>query len=127
MSQELETKIICEKCGRNLAQEDKYCRHCGAKRRVCMRCNHTLQENDRYCSYCGSPSEEREYVPGNYATECIYGPPPVDIRHICRKCGYEWVSCSIWGKSDSGEFYCPKCGSEVEKEEIDPWGSEGWI
>ncbi len=121
MGQKLETKIVCNKCGYYLDGDDKYCRHCGEareERRVCRRCGNTVGKEDKYCRICGSPDREEEYCAQEALIEFIYGPPPVDVRHRCLKCGYEWVNWSKFGEIDTEESYCPKCGSSVQKEKI---------
>ena len=74
----------------------------------CGNC-HAVIDDDPYCRYCGTKNGEGAYEPFEDIVQCVYGPPPVEREHTCKKCGYSWKS---WEMIDT-ERYCPKCGGNV--------------
>jgi len=93
------------KCAKNRLSKD-YEGRCG-------NCHEPLGD-DAYCRYCGTKAGEGSYKPYEDVIMCIYGPPPVERKHICNACGYTWSSCAMIDK----EKYCPKCGGTVVCEEV---------
>lgn len=73
-------------------------------RKVCANCKNTYREGDKYCRYCGSPLGKPDFIEEEFA--CIYGPPPVQRTHKCKKCGFTWETTLMVDK----EKWCPKCG-----------------
>ena len=76
-------------------------------RKVCENCKNTYIEGDRYCRYCGAPLGKGEYIEEDFS--CIYGPPPVERKHTCKKCGFSWTTCLMI----DDENWCPKCGASA--------------
>lgn len=76
----------------------------GEKRRVCANCGSSYIESDKYCRYCGAPNGSPKFI--NDEFPCIYGPPPVNRVHKCKKCGFTWKTCLMI----DDERYCPECG-----------------
>lgn len=79
----------------------------GEKRRVCANCKNTYREGDKYCRYCGAPMGKPEFIVEDFG--CIYGPPPVNRTHTCKKCGFTWNTCLMI----DDERFCPQCGGET--------------
>lgn len=112
----------CRYCGVSIRYEDSFCAVCGrpnsgwkkATQWQCGNCHKRLDENDKYCRICGTKVGEGAYEPYQDLMECIYGPMPVDRKHTCKKCGYEWITCLMLDR----EKYCPKCGGDAPYEEI---------
>ena len=75
----------------------------------CGNCHKLFREGDLYCRYCGTKAGEGKYEPYDDIVQCVYGPPPVERKHTCGKCGYSWTSRAMIDK----EHYCPKCGGNV--------------
>ncbi len=50
-------KLVCERCGRNNAPSDRFCRSCGApvSPPKCPRCQKPVEPDDRFCHGCGAP------------------------------------------------------------------------
>lgn len=97
-------------------------------RKVCANCKRDYIEGDRYCRFCGAPMGKPDFFEERFET--IYGPPPVERRHKCMKCGYQWTT----EKMIDDEGWCPKCGGSapVFYEDGIPLtlkykGAEGWI
>lgn len=76
----------------------------------CGNCHKILNDNDKYCPYCGTKRGEGKFEPYENVMTCIYGPPPEERVHQCKKCGYEW---SVISMIDS-QKYCPQCGGNSE-------------
>lgn len=85
------------------------------KTKVCANCKSDWREGDKYCRHCGAPLDQPGYIVKEFYT--IYGPRPIERKHICTACGYTWKTCLMV----DNENYCPKCGSKVliESEEED--------
>ena len=59
--------MYCKNCGRELAENEKYCAHCGTPTnedlfestslKFCGICGASLNPNDAFCSHCGSVSK----------------------------------------------------------------------
>ena len=75
------------------------------KRKVCANCKETYIEGDKYCRFCGAPMGKPDYIVDTFG--CIYGPPPVERVHRCKKCGYQWTT------DEDKECWCPKCGGSA--------------
>ena len=75
-----------------------------SQKKVCANCRNSYGEGDKYCRYCGAPLGSPEYIDDDFA--CIYGPPPVERVHICKKCGFTWKTTLMLDK----EKWCPECG-----------------
>ena len=75
---------------------------------ICGNC-HAVIDDDPYCRYCGTKNGEGAYEPFEDIVQCVYGPPPVEREHTCKKCGYSWKSCAMIDT----ERYCPECGGNV--------------
>ena len=107
---------FCRKCGAKLSPESKFCDCCGTSTEVdlystdyenrCGKCTGYLEPEDQYCRYCGAKRGEGEFNPYYDEPVCVYGPPPVNRLHTCKKCGYEWTVCAMIDE----QRYCPKCG-----------------
>ncbi|MBO7473174.1 MAG: zinc ribbon domain-containing protein [Ruminococcus sp.] len=80
--------------------------------KICGNCREII-EDDNFCRYCGAKIIKNEYAPEKDMISIIYGPPPVERKHICSNCGYTWKK---WAMIDK-EQYCPKCGGEIVTEE----------
>ncbi len=76
-------------------------------RKVCANCRNTYREGDKYCRYCGSPLGKPDFIEEEFA--CIYGPPPVQRTHKCKKCGFSWQTSLMI----DDEMWCPKCGGSA--------------
>ncbi len=76
-------------------------------RKVCANCKNTYREGDKYCRYCGSPLGKPQFIEEDFA--CIYGPPPVQRTHKCKKCGFSWQTSLMI----DNEMWCPKCGGSA--------------
>ena len=74
-------------------------------RTQCGHCGRYLSPEERYCPHCGTKRGEGTFSPCKNLMPCIYGPPPVERRKRCTKCGHEW---SFYHMIDD-ENYCPKC------------------
>ena len=50
-------KLVCERCGRNNAPSDRFCRSCGApvSPPKCPRCQKPVEPDDKFCHGCGAP------------------------------------------------------------------------
>ena len=75
--------------------------------KVCPNCRNPWREGDKYCRYCGSPMTAPSYI--EFEMTCIYGPPPVERKHVCQSCGYTWTTCAMLDR----ERRCPKCGGDA--------------
>ena len=76
-------------------------------RKVCANCRNTYREGDKYCRYCGAPLGKPDFIEEEFA--CIYGPPPVQRTHKCKKCGFSWQTSLMI----DDEKWCPKCGGSA--------------
>lgn len=76
-------------------------------RKVCANCRNTYREGDKYCRYCGAPLGKPDFIEEEFA--CIYGPPPVQRTHKCKKCGFSWQTSLMI----DDEMWCPKCGGSA--------------
>ncbi len=79
--------------------------------RVCGNCENGYIEGDKYCRFCGAPMGTPVYIEENYDT--IYGPPPIQRKHRCGKCGYSWMAWDMEYIEKYCEKYCPQCGGEA--------------
>ena len=104
----------CFYCRENIRFGEETCRWCGRKNdkwiapdySCCGNCNARLAPEDRYCRICGTKAGEGTFDPIEEIMQCIYGPEPVERKHVCQKCGYTWTTCAMVDR----ENYCPKCG-----------------
>lgn len=104
----------CFHCGMPIRYKDEYCTACGkmnegwveTTQERCGHCHAHLKPDDRYCRLCGTKVGDGAYEPYQDSMQCIYGPPPAERKHICKKCGYTWTTCAMIDY----EEYCPKCG-----------------
>ena len=81
----------CGKCDAQLADDAKFCPHCGARvdgKKVCPGCGREIAEDAVYCTYCGKRQ---------------------DGKVVCNKCGEVY----------EGNF-CPKCGTAVRPQAAMP-------
>lgn len=81
----------CGKCDAQLADDAKFCPHCGARvdgKKVCPGCGREIAEDAVYCTYCGKRQ---------------------DGKVVCNKCGEVY----------EGNF-CPKCGTAVRPQAAIP-------
>ena len=86
------------------------------KQAFCSNCRAPYRKEDQFCRFCGAPmkADFRTPMPPN----CIYGPPPTQRTHVCRKCGYQWKTYAMLDR----ERFCPKCGGNAPiTEEEDLW------
>jgi len=51
---ELVSLPICEKCGKEIWEMDKYCRGCGVLIERCKKCNARFISSDTICGECGT-------------------------------------------------------------------------
>ena len=123
---------FCRKCGAKLSPESKFCDCCGTSTEVdlystdyenrCGKCTGYLEPEDQYCRYCGTKRGEGEFNPYYDEPVCVYGPPPVNRLHTCKKCGYEWTVCAMIDE----QRYCPKCGHKCKTKILnDPFQRRG--
>ena len=81
----------------------------------CGNCHKLFDEpEDEYCRYCGTKRGEGEFRPYDNMNECIYGPPPTERVHTCRKCGYTWRTRRMIDRS----AFCPKCGGDLDSHKV---------
>ena len=72
--------MYCVKCGKYLANDDRFCPSCGKTNPdflYCMKCGKPLDGNDRFCSGCGAQNPNFDfdpYTPG-------INPPPSDYNY----------------------------------------------
>ncbi len=72
--------MYCVKCGKYLANDDRFCPSCGKTNPdflYCMKCGKPLDSNDRFCSGCGAQNPNFDfdpYTPG-------INPPPSDYNY----------------------------------------------
>lgn len=107
----------CLYCGKPIHYKDEYCPSCGRANEgwretslaQCGHCHAYLKPDDKYCRQCGTKVGDGAYEPYQDLMETIYGPPPIERRHICQNCGNTWTVCAM---IDS-EKYCPKCGGSA--------------
>ena len=81
----------CGKCEAPLADDAKFCPHCGERvdgKKVCPGCGREIAEDAVYCTYCGKRQ---------------------DGKVVCNKCGEVY----------EGNF-CPKCGTAVRPQAAMP-------
>ncbi|MBR6955173.1 MAG: hypothetical protein IKH77_09110 [Clostridia bacterium] len=81
---------------------------------ICGNCGHDWREGDRYCRLCGAPMGNPKIVP-DAPMECIYGPRPIDRRHVCARCGFTWTTLEMLDR----EQFCPKCGGKAPAEAVE--------
>lgn len=115
----------CRGCGRRIRSDESRCAVCGAvnesggwvvpTKSQCGNCHANLSPHDKYCRICGTKAGEGAYEPYQDLMQCIYGPMPVERKHTCTKCGYQWTTCLML----DDQRYCPKCGSPAMVEEYD--------
>lgn len=83
--------VNCGKCDAQLADDAKFCPHCGERvdgKKVCPGCGREIAEDAVYCTYCGRR---------------------LDGKTVCKKCGEVY----------EGNF-CPKCGTAVRPQAAMP-------
>lgn len=81
----------------------------------CGNCHEPLRQNDKFCRYCGTRRGDGAFAPYKNVMECIYGPPPVERRHVCGNCGYSWTTMLMI----DDQKYCPRCGGNADCREQD--------
>lgn len=112
--------LRCEICGCPIIESDRFCPSCGRNvngwiiptKDQCGNC-HAELNGDKYCRICGTKAGEGAYEPYQDLMECIYGPMPVNRKHVCTNCGYSWTTCFMV----DDQKYCPKCGGSAPYEE----------
>lgn len=101
----------CPKCGKNVAEDMKFCPYCGITMpeiNKCPKCGKELQEDMTFCPYCGFSLQEKKCPncgtpiekDAKYCYSC-----GLDIMKglVCKKCGTKLVE---------GSIFCPKCGEK---------------
>lgn len=103
----IEKTIVCQDCGGEVTDDEKYCHHCGAKFKIqeenenavnqkseiiCSNCEQIVDNDDNYCLHCGAEliTEESELS---------------DDILLCSNCKNE--------VSNDSKF-CPFCGIKFE-------------
>ena len=112
----------CPKCGSIITALTKRCSGCGSMIRFltddhtdrCGNC-HKFIGSDEYCRSCGTKRGEGAFDPYYNEPVCVYGPPPVERKHSCSACGFEWTTCMMI----DDQRYCPRCGSGCSVTEAD--------
>lgn len=107
----------CQRCGAPVRYLDQFCPECGAKnnswtvpdKKFCGNCHTRLEKGDRYCRVCGTRAGEGAFEPYQQVMQCIYGPRPVERRHVCGACGHEWTNFVMVDR----DRFCPECGAEI--------------
>ncbi len=46
--------MICWKCSKEISEDSKFCRYCGASSNACQKCGKDLDANSKFCKYCGA-------------------------------------------------------------------------
>lgn len=80
--------IVCSYCHGIFSDDDKFCKHCGKKRKE--------EKIDKKILYRTMP--------------CIYG-PPMRAKYFCKHCGHSFTE---HGLGSPKERYCPKCGKKCQ-------------
>ena len=76
----------------------------------CGNCHELFDDDgDLFCRYCGTRRGEGQFLPYENFMACVYGPPPVDRFHECKKCGFSWTTHRMVDRS----AFCPKCGERL--------------
>jgi len=83
--------------------------------KVCANCKHTYAEEDKYCRYCGAPLGKPDYIEEIFSE--IYGPPPMERVHKCAECGYTWETNLMI----DDDMWCPKCGGSAPGQSEEEW------
>ncbi len=95
-------KIICPKCGKEMAVGNTRCTSCGtdlkAQPLICPKCKTENLQTSRFCKSCGGPLESN--VPVGFLGDTLSEPKQ------CPKCKKEITVVSK---------FCPSCGENVEK------------
>lgn len=113
--------MVCTNCGRALAGNARFCRHCGAKaeaqkppKRLCTLCGAPLGPGARFCKKCGgqvgvpiaaATLEAGITIPveGPVTSVTISeAPPAAATGRFCAKCG---------AGLQPGAKFCKKCGA----------------
>lgn len=91
--------MICEKCGSEINETDKFCSNCGeeisfTENNICGKCGAEIGENDKFCSSCGEKVNSNENV--NQASGLMSCPDcgnPVSKKaKACPNCGCPVIS-----------------------------------
>lgn len=115
----------CMYCRGPVRYKDNYCARCGkpndcwreASETECGNCHSHIKEGDKYCRICGTRVGEGAYMPYQVDyMQTIYGPKPVTRKHVCRKCGNNWITCLMV----DDEMYCPQCGEITDEVPLTP-------
>ena len=72
--------MYCEKCGKQLNDNDKFCISCGTKVEediqadhiCCPNCGSILNDDDQFCTSCGSKIGYDEGVSDDFDDEGVY-------------------------------------------------------
>lgn len=97
--------------------------------KVCSKCKKPLGENDKYCKHCGQKRREVEYDPnarsvygrrGGGFMNALYG-PPYSAKYVCPKCGNVYIERGLGAPS---ERYCTECGAKYELKSGGRFGDE---
>lgn len=87
---------ICDSCGKNASQADKFCQSCGGKivekimpEQKCPACGCAVGKNDEHCPVCGREINTNQ----------------VESFNACKKCGTEIFNDDV---------FCPNCGERVK-------------
>lgn len=108
---------VCMHCGSTFPFSAKKCPKCGKRneywripgKNQCGNCHTTLMPDAKYCHICGTRAGEGAYKPYQDMMQCIYGPAPVERRHVCQTCGFSWTTCAMIDK----DKFCPQCGGSA--------------
>lgn len=113
--------MVCPNCGKGLADNARFCRHCGARvetqkpqKRFCTLCGAPLSQGAKFCKKCGvqmgvpiadATLEAGITIPvkGPVTSVTISETPPAAApRRFCTKCG---------AGLHAGVRFCRKCGA----------------
>lgn len=113
-------RVKCPSCNQWYL-EDEYvkalCPNCGVRNPIftnpkedeCGYCHAYIRPQDIFCRYCGTKIGEK-FEPYINISDCLYGPPPIEVEHECKYCGNRWTSGSASWRDN--ENYCPSCGKK---------------
>lgn len=82
--------MYCEKCGKQLNDNDKFCISCGTKVEedvqvdhiCCPNCDSVLNDDDQFCTSCGTKiGNQEEVTEENFNNEAIYTKKESPKRH----------------------------------------------
>lgn len=85
----------CDKCGKDIPDNAKFCRFCGTEAKIpvrtkaCHSCGKTIYEDAKFCRYCGAQTQEKKQ------------------QRVCLNCG---------SPLKEGALFCKKCGARAAEQ-----------